>query len=60
MDEGETILNLRACEVILIVLVDKHGGRLFNTGGDFFRTDFFSGHYGQVGISYWDQFWRCG
>ena len=35
-DESETIFNLRECEAILLSLFKKHGGRLFNTGGDSF------------------------
>ena len=33
-DESETVKNLRACEKILTKLFKKHGGSLFNTGGD--------------------------
>ena len=39
-NESETIHNLRACEAILIELFAKHGGRLFNTGGDSFLAEF--------------------
>ena len=41
-DESETRLNLRECEAILLGLFKKHGGRLFNTGGDSFLTEFAS------------------
>ena len=39
-DESETIHNLRECEAILTNLFEKHGGRLFNTGGDSFLAEF--------------------
>ena len=39
-DESETIHNLRECEAILKGLFEKHGGRLFNTGGDSFLAEF--------------------
>ena len=41
-DETETIHTLRECEAILIGLFEKHGGRLFNTGGDSFLAEFSS------------------
>ena len=41
-DESETIFNLRDCEAILLGLFKKHGGRLFNTGGDSFLAEFTS------------------
>ena len=40
VDESETVKNLRACEKILIKLFKKHGGSLFNTGGDSFLAEF--------------------
>ena len=39
-DESETIHNLRESEAILTGLFKKHGGRLFNTGGDSFLAEF--------------------
>ena len=39
-NESETILNLRECEAILTGLFSKYEGRLFNTGGDSFLTEF--------------------
>ena len=39
-DESATVKNLRACEKILIELFQKHKGRLFNTGGDSFLSEF--------------------
>ena len=39
-DESETVKNLRACEKILTKLFKKHGGSLFNTGGDSFLAEF--------------------
>ena len=39
-DESETVKNLRACEKILTQLFKKHGGSLFNTGGDSFLAEF--------------------
>ena len=39
-DETETVKNLRACEKILTKLFKKHGGSLFNTGGDSFLAEF--------------------
>ena len=39
-NESETIHNLRACEAILTKLIEKHEGRLFNTGGDSFLAEF--------------------
>ena len=33
-NENATIINLRSCEEIFVRLLEKHGGRLFNTGGD--------------------------
>lgn len=41
-DETETIHTLRECEAILVGLFEKHGGRLFNTGGDSFLAEFSS------------------
>ena len=41
-DESETVKNLRTCEKILTKLFKKHGGRLFNTGGDSFLAEFSS------------------
>ena len=41
-DESETVKNLRSCEKILIKLFKKHGGSLFNTGGDSFLAEFSS------------------
>ena len=42
IDESGTIKNLRACEKLLIGLLSKHKGRLFNTGGDSFLAEFTS------------------
>ena len=41
-DETDTIHTLRECEAILVGLFEKHGGRLFNTGGDSFLAEFSS------------------
>ena len=35
-DERETIFALHECDAILLGWFKKYGGRLFNTGGDFF------------------------
>ena len=42
IDESGTIKNLRACEKLLIGLLSKHKGRLFNTGGGSFIEEFIS------------------
>ena len=39
-NESETVKNLRACELILQRVIKKHGGRLFNSGGDSFFIEF--------------------
>ena len=39
-NESETVKNLRVCEKILTKLFKKHGGSLFNTGGDSFLAEF--------------------
>ena len=39
-NESETVKNLRSCERILSKLFKKHGGSLFNTGGDSFLAEF--------------------
>ena len=39
-NESETVKNLRVCEKILTKLFKKHGGCLFNTGGDSFLAEF--------------------
>jgi len=39
-NESGTVINLRACEKILTGLLEKHKGRLFNTGGDSFLAEF--------------------
>ncbi len=39
-NESETVKNLRVCEKIVTKLFIKHGGRLFNTGGDSFLAEF--------------------
>ena len=41
-NESETVKNLRVCEKILTKLFKKHGGSLFNTGGDSFLAEFSS------------------
>ena len=41
-DENETILSLRGCESILPGLFRKHGGQLFDAGGDSFLAEFSS------------------
>ena len=40
--ESETVRSLRECEAIMGELFQKHGGRLFNTGGDSFLAEFSS------------------
>jgi len=39
-NESETVKNLRACELILQKFINKHDGRLFNSGGDSFFIEF--------------------
>ena len=39
-NENATIINLRSCEEIFVRLLEKHRGRLFNTGGDSFLAEF--------------------
>ena len=39
-NEQETVKNLKACEKILTIILKKHKGRLFNTGGDSFFIEF--------------------
>ena len=40
--ESDTVRSLRECEAIMGELFQKHGGRLFNTGGDSFLAEFSS------------------
>ena len=45
-DESETIFAVHECEVILLGLFKKYGGRLLNTGsGSFFGQIFQCGFY---------------
>ena len=39
-DEDRTLANFKECRTIFEALLDEYGGRIFNTAGDSFLTEF--------------------